>query len=117
MDLQQSLPASWGAWEPLACFSTGNNTASGIISATSDTRTVANIICTGTAILPVGAGPSTGSVLKVFRTNLNPHPAVTVPTNGSAVTCITMSHTPSDSSSTLNIISFISVWKWAVQMA
>ena len=74
------------------------------------TMACTNLICTGIATMPGGGGASAGDVLKVTRTCFNPHNNVLVPTNGSWVTAITFTHTPSDSQSHLNL-TFTAIWK------
>ena len=74
------------------------------------TMACTNLIVTGIATMPGGGGASAGDVLKVTRTCFNPHNNVLVPTNGSWVTAITFTHTPSDSQSHLNL-TFTAIWK------
>ena len=69
-----------------------------------------NLIVTGIVTMPGGGGASAGDVLKVTRHCFNPHNNVLVPTNGSWVTAITFTHTPSDSQSHLNL-TFTAIWK------
>ena len=74
------------------------------------TMACTNLIVTGIVTMPGGGGASAGDVLKVTRTCFNPHNNVLVPTNGSWVTAITFTHTPSDSQSHLNL-TFTAIWK------
>ena len=74
------------------------------------TMACTNLIVTGIVTMPGAAAASAGDVLKVTRTCFNPHNNVLVPTNGSWVTAITFTHTPSDSQSHLNL-TFTAIWK------
>ena len=74
------------------------------------TMACTNLIVTGIVTMPGGGGASAGDVLKVTRTCFNPHNNVLVPTNGSWVTAITFTHTPSDTTSHLNL-TFTAIWK------
>ena len=74
------------------------------------TMACTNLIVTGIVTMPGGGGASAGDVLKVTRTCFNPHNNVLVPTNGSWVTAITFTHTPSDIQSHLNL-TFTAIWK------
>jgi hypothetical protein len=72
------------------------------------TMACTNLICTGIATMP-GSGASAGDLLKVSRTLLT-QGSTNVPTNQSRLAICNYSHTPSDSSSYLDI-TLTATWK------